>query len=372
MCAYHKIYRDEFENVHKVLTFITIVEIPIDVFVTYPVWDVTIEGESVKLGDYTVILKKSLVNNDSIVFRFEEAEVPENYLSDTSYHCEHCHTNRRRNTVYILKAADGSFIQVGSTCLKDYTGHSIYVLTATEKLIREFTEDWDKGEHYQWGLDLVEYLVFVAWATEKFGYVSRRNAEIDRTTPTSEIARDAMCAKSCPLSREDWERLTPHVKTVVEWFRTNAETLRVKNEFWNNLVVLALGDDFNPKYMGFVAYMLEAYRRELEDEANKKAEAAKPVSQYVGVVKEKVETTVKVKFCTSFDSCYGTIFIVVMEDANGNVFVWKSADPHMEMTHVDRIGMYWFRIRATVKAHEEYKGVAQTIVTRVKLLETLN
>lgn len=57
---------------------------------------------------------------------------------------------------------------------------------------------------------------------------------------------------------------------------------------------------------------------------------------------------------------YGWLHINSFKDAQGNVIVWKSSKCCEK-------GKY--KLTATVKAQEEYKGIKQTIVTRAKLTE---
>lgn len=87
---------------------------------------------------------------------------------------------------------------------------------------------------------------------------------------------------------------------------------------------------------------------------------------HLGAEGEKVETTVTVTGCKSFDSDYGTRWLVSMKTAEGHVlktwtsgvFVDTAIDRHKDGQPV--------RIKATVKAHVEYQGLPETTLIRVK------
>lgn len=86
-------------------------------------------------------------------------------------------------------------------------------------------------------------------------------------------------------------------------------------------------------------------------------------SQYVGVVGERIEETLTVTRAITLESYYGTSMMHIMEDADGNVFVWVTkAKSYPEGKVVT--------LRGTVKEHREYKGTPQTVLTRCKEIAT--
>ncbi len=60
------------------------------------------------------------------------------------------------------------------------------------------------------------------------------------------------------------------------------------------------------------------------------------------------------------DSRWGTTILYKMRDASGNVFTWfSSGGAGLEAGKT-------IKLDATVKAHGEYKGVRETVLTRAK------
>ena len=79
-------------------------------------------------------------------------------------------------------------------------------------------------------------------------------------------------------------------------------------------------------------------------------------SQHVGSVGERREFALKVERVFSFEGTYGVTFINVCRDAAGNVVVYKGSNGWERGEEL--------RVKATVKAHEQRDGVAQTLIQR--------
>ena len=108
--------------------------------------------------------------------------------------------------------------------------------------------------------------------------------------------------------------------------------------------------------------------------ANDALKRAEDVSEYVGEVGERITVKVTLKGSYSFETHYTysgeTNYIHTFEDEAGNVFKWKTTD----CLSYKREGGSWvypekgdaLTLTGTVKAHEEYKGTKQTVLTRCK------
>lgn len=82
-------------------------------------------------------------------------------------------------------------------------------------------------------------------------------------------------------------------------------------------------------------------------------------SEYVGEIGERIEEVLTVTKALTFDGYYGTSTMHIMEDADGNVFVWTTASKSFPEGKI-------MTLRGTIKDHREYKGTKQTILTRCK------
>jgi hypothetical protein len=105
--------------------------------------------------------------------------------------------------------------------------------------------------------------------------------------------------------------------------------------------------------------MLERVRGIMADDAEKKAKFRErdAASAHVGAIGERLTLTLTVSFATSYESDFGTVNVVGLRDAAGNIFVQKGRWSAEKGTTVT--------IKATVKEHGERDGVRQTIIARV-------
>lgn len=106
---------------------------------------------------------------------------------------------------------------------------------------------------------------------------------------------------------------------------------------------------------------LEAAARTLD--AIKKREAEDAASEWVGDIKERREFEIKVLFIIEREGYYGPVDIIKMRDASGNMLTWFATSSHGLRKGDTAL------IKGTVKKHDEYKGVKQTVLTRCTVLD---
>lgn len=80
-------------------------------------------------------------------------------------------------------------------------------------------------------------------------------------------------------------------------------------------------------------------------------------SVHVGKVGERLDLILIVKKAIKIDTDYGTSTMHIMSDYDGNTFIWTTGVKTL-VTNQE------YEIRGTVKAHSEYHGDKQTILTR--------
>lgn len=104
------------------------------------------------------------------------------------------------------------------------------------------------------------------------------------------------------------------------------------------------------------------------------------VSQHVGTVGKRETFALTFQFSTSFPSQFGSFYIQSFTDSAGNVVVYKGGSPiclEVEADSTNTTPGYCVpkalakgdsvTVKATVKAHDSYKGQAQTIIARPKV-----
>lgn len=81
------------------------------------------------------------------------------------------------------------------------------------------------------------------------------------------------------------------------------------------------------------------------------------ISEYQGEVGERLELILTVEKTIEFEGYYGRSTMHIMNDYDGNCYVWTTSAKHWE-PETER------HIKGTVKEHKIYRGVKQTILTR--------
>lgn len=102
---------------------------------------------------------------------------------------------------------------------------------------------------------------------------------------------------------------------------------------------------------------------------------------YFGNIGERVTVSATLKNVYTFNTCFGYRTqennIYTMEGESGNIFVWKTTSV-LGIESVDSRDNYIFEgvhrgdcftFKATIKEHSDYKGIPQTVLTRLKVIK---
>lgn len=281
-------------------------------------------------------------------------ELPEQYRNAGPV-CDHCgHKRMRRDTFVVFKEGEG-FRQVGSSCLKDFLGHGdadriaklAELLANIHSFMRGSYEFDEQGLVNRQTIILDTYLAQVAQVVLTRGFVSKKLAYERGIESTAEIAlgnyyhRAAISMEARDLAQE-----------ALAWAENLDETEEQPlNDYLHNAWVVANAPLIEPRSTGIAASIVGVYKRNQQPTTT-------TVSQHIGAVNDKLEIDVEV-LDTRLLNTGNTL--VTMRDNAGNTLKWfASGKSPMRGTQA--------RIRATVKAHNTYKGKAETILTRCKAI----
>jgi hypothetical protein len=275
--------------------------------------------------------------------------------------CDHCGKIRDRIDTYLIEDESGQRQQVGSSCLALFLGLNFSpAWLTTHRDLDEIEERAHGHETLTASTDTV--LAYAASLTSQTGWVSRDKAEIERRDPSSATLREVVFGTSRG-AREARQALQPTDAHRVEGkaARAWAQTVETSgSEYLANVQRLAQAEEISPRNVGIIGSAVAAHHRET---ARQQEREAAPVSKHIGQVKDKLEMAVTVKGETAIDSDYGVSHLYTFADATGNVFKWfASRDQRLERGQE-------IKIKGTVKGHEIYREVAQTSLTRCKVIE---
>lgn len=284
----------------------------------------------------------------------DDVAIPEEYR--TSRRCDHCGTKRKRNkTILLLHEESQQLRQVGASCLKEYTGvdlSSYAQYLALWETLEQFKEQCEppRGVSIIKGLSTNDVLEQAYEEIRKNGFKSSSEVFEHGGTSTAERVYDHIKApKRLPVRPETHNK----VKEVREWFAGRAD----ESDFFVNLRAVLASDIMHPRNVGLVCAAYRTMERTIEREAKL---AERGVSEWVGQVGSKVAITATPKYLWGRETEYGSIYCYGFR-FEGNEFTWRTSkflDTEKEVTLV-----------GTVKAHDEFRGIKQTELTRCRIKE---
>lgn len=348
---------------------------------------VSIQGTSPIIEGWKFVASMDFSEAYGLLLKKMDADeiLPEHYLKDNgdAYLCEHCNSRRARRKAYLVKNIEtGEWKQVGSACIKDFTGHVSPAQLARYwgfmMEIKGLSEDaelkdfWEKKSLEERGyLPLTGFLSQVACISRTWGFVTASSARKDDGISTAvhvvnwnhEQSTGKIGYRSAYYELEVTEQDVKLAQDAIEWASKIEESECLKNDFLFNLQKIA---DYGivPEYhVGHAGYMIEAYKKDMNVQAQREAKDNKVTEYYPGELKERKELRgLQMTFKTSFETMYGVTTLYRFEQGN-YVFVWFSSSVK-ELEQGDVVDMV-----ATIKKFEEYKGTKQTIITRAKIIK---
>jgi len=256
---------------------------------------VTVEGEAPKLNGWTFIgAITPQPSGENLIRCVPNEEVPEEYRDADPLQCDHCHTRRKRNDVFIIRHEDGHHAQVGSTCLTDFLG-GVNPQQAAERAtwLIKLAATMGEAEDGPFGgkaiptYDLVHFATVCALVVRRLGWVSRGEAFNDESkTPTSdyviEYLNPPVFSVKAMRAWEKWiddnnldikECDSTTGQNAVEWGQSLSSN--VGNDYLYNLGVVCrtgfVQDGGKGKNtVGVAASLIKAYQRNVERERAKK------------------------------------------------------------------------------------------------------
>lgn len=273
--------------------------------------------------------------------------------------CDECQVIRKRNRVLVVReAATGKIMQVGGSCVRNYVGWSPTMPRLDLLLgLNEFL-NYPVGRPE--ANDTLTVLAVAHDIVAQHGYLPVSSAEYYEI-PTSERVKDALASSGyrCAMDPEEAMRLA---RGTVEWVMASDDD----SDYMANLRAVAASGEVSDRHVGILASAVYAQEREARLEAERAAEkASKPVSEWVGEVKERRDFILTVDRVSVFETQFGFTTLYSMSDEDGNVFKWFASRPSLGSESGVRV-----TVKATVKSHSEWDDVKETHVTRCKLLSS--
>ena len=353
---------------------------------------IVIKGISPQIEGWEFVAKLEKYPDGNLITNISEEDLPKQYR-DSDFYCDHCKSRRDRKIVYVVKnIKTGEYKQVGSTCLKDFIGghnpegkanflSGLYDLLGSiykEYLNPDFS---DFNSKTPFSIDIHTFLSEIALEVRIQGrYITRKEAKIKEILSTPDAAICRILERLNPYNNQSKiEKVLSCdialAEKIIKWI-LNLDQGKLDSEFLFNLFIIASGGFVDFKNKGLAGYIYQIYHNEIKEKEKREFQ-----SDYVGEIKERKDFELFYYKSFNFSGVFGKTYIHLFYDKEGNQFKWSTNQfLGNEQEEVCAYGCYTeivevpysegtkIKLKGTIKAHEEYKGTKQTVLTRCKIL----
>jgi len=346
---------------------------------------VRITGEAPILNGWKLVarMERIDVNSNLVIPLDDDVPVPK-YFQTSGNQCDHCQTHRRRSHLYVVYNVDtGEYLQVGSACLEDFTGHPNPHAFAkyAELMIQTIDAVREPGIHDDDFIDIMmgfkanryvepmipiyPFLVRAATFTRKYGFVSRSRTEVTGKPSTASYVWtsfiDPQFLQKGKITYDPIEDDYIKAEETLMWISQGFGRTDGQESNYESVLsqCLELGV-VTYSTSGYMASAIAAYERYIEQTVR---EQYTKQSQWVGNVGDRTLLRLYVTGVTTTEGRFGTTYIYKFIDSEGNDFVWFASNP-TELQHSDTCD-----IKCTIKSHGEFRGKKNTVLTRCKVLK---
>ena len=326
----------------------------------YEYVDVYVEGSYKISGwEFVASLEWDDKANTNIVKSIPGVEVPSMYFNRCE--CDHCKSDRyRKYTVLLRNCNDGTFIQVGKGCLKDYLGYDaegyasyLAFFSSMEEYIDTLNKDFlPRSRKFYEVKDILEQTVE---QVKRHGYVTRKMADEseDAKTTTASVVWHIVNKDTYMDGTliQPYYTVSDSTRDIVNTIFNLVKDAEEDNEYVHNVKAVLKSEYVDGSKVGLVSSAYSFYVKNINSNKEDKAP-----SDYVGNVGDKIEFTAVPKCVYSYETDYGWNYIYKFQDGD-NIIIWKTSKALDDVETT---------FKATVKAHSEYRGIKQTEVTRAK------
>lgn len=280
--------------------------------------------------------------------------------------CDHCGTKRFRNRSFVVRSDAGETLQVGSSCLTAFIGFSPTMALRWMTFADEISEAADKwGGCYVPRVFPVEQVLRTAYVISDGGKGYVPAGAFERESTSSEVSRVLNFTRGYGPHREQQEREVAAIRAAAEAIPAEeiaavvefGKALEGSSDYVQNMLVVLAEDAITNRHVGILGSLVKVWAKDQQREAERKANPV--VSEHFGEVKVRIRgLKVTVTKVQCWEGDYGLTTLVVMRTEDGKVAKWfASGSKDIEMGDT-------LTLDATVKGHDEYEGLKQTVLTR--------
>lgn len=354
-------------------------------FVRY--FEVTVAGEKIHLDGWSFVATIAHLSDDSgapvnIVKSVPgSGDLPLSFRTASNLNCDHCNKSiSTRKETFALRHEDGTWKQIGRSCLQDFLGGKSAQAVAFQ--LEALLTALDEAEHASEGsggsssnrMGLETFLQVVAACIRVDGWLSRGKA---RDMDLAATADNALFILFPPMpgtqAHADWKvfkagrEITDEDRATVEktlaYVRETIGAKESRSDYEHNLVVSCSQVGIEHKLAGIAASAVSCYLKAMEADRLRSIELARVGdSKHVGTIGTRdifeAQCVKKIELETQFGRSVLHRFV----DASGNALVWFASSGELETGN-------HYVFKATPGKHDIRDGVKQTVLKRLTVLE---
>lgn len=279
--------------------------------------------------------------------------------SDTT--CDHCNQKRLRNKTFILEK-ENEFMRVGSSCVIDFIGHDPHAATQWLTIlwsVFDEMDDFEKSENITQVYETSKLLEVTAAIIREFGWISKGDATenmLESTTHTvssflfGNTPEDQKLRESISVETQDIDL----VKAMMIW----VDDQEANSDYMINVKKIGGARMVGLGSFGIACSIVGIYIAAMK----KLKKTIVFTDEYVGEIKTRQDMTLTVLFKKYIDGVYGTTTMHKFIDDSGRMVIWFASG----FTDLEEGTTYV--VKATIKKHDTYNNVKQTIVNRVTVI----
>jgi hypothetical protein len=306
--------------------------------------------------------------------------LPEQYRHADASNCDHCcRTIRSRKDTYILRNDEtGQYMQVGRNCTQDFLGgkdpHAVaqYLesLLAALRTAGELSDEegFGGGGRGEQRFPMSAFLTQVAAVVRVHGWISRGKARDSGDQATADITLEVLEPPGSvgPQARRQWEALVAKfapndddkqmAEAALEYARETLSDNPDRDDYEHNLYVALTQPVIGRRLAGITASVIPYYLRSVQRKVERESAGE---SHWIGEVGERMDLIVKPLMVKPIETQFGMSYLHKFVTPDGALLTWfASSNPEVKIGEE-------YQITGTIKKHDDYKGVKQTVITRV-------
>lgn len=345
------------------LPFVQKIQISAFQFEYFEKQEITVFSETPIISGFSVIAKREQQNKEieiTSITRGLSKKALDFHFANKKQVCNHCNTNRNRKYTFLVEnIKTGDVLEVGKTCLKDFTGHDISSVFAFQTF---FSELKDLEENFCVKIDFAETVENILKTTlsvlDKNDFVSNRqkNETLEFTgrliDSTADIVKKELKETKNYIVSLEHEKKAKEIKNY--YSSLNPENFQ-DNKYMQDLILLAKMEGETTK-IGHIVSMANTYNLE------KQKQEKQNTSNFVGSLKERLKNIpVTVIFRKNGVNSYMQEYnLLKFQDEQGNIFSSFYTGSKDIPEKQEKI-----LLTGTVKKHETYQDIKQTTLTRI-------